>query len=213
MIAEHSELYSGIFGYKVGILNVKPPVYVYDLKEKNWNLFDVVFVKSDTWVDPHGDVVALDYLYDMELETPDGKESYSHTDEQLASLDHIKIAETAFRDSRFLRDHILYPDVPKMFAGWISRKHVHVFAGAEPDAFLYEKRDEDGARRISLLAVRETKRDLGLGKLLVNGVLKTAPFGLWRVKVSCRNHRAVRFYESIGFRVKSVETVFHLWTR
>lgn len=211
MIATYSELYSGIFDFRVGILEVKPPVYAYDVKLNNKGKFDVVFVKCDSWVDPSGDVVALDYLYDMELDRkPEVRKPT--TEYRIADVEHVRIAQTAFRDSRFLRDHILHQGVGAMFSGWISRKMVHVFEKSPLDAFLYENSDPDGTRRISLLAVRESCRSLGLGKLLVNGVLGTEPSSLWRVKVSCRNHRAVRFYESVGFRVKSVSTVFHVWT-
>jgi GNAT superfamily N-acetyltransferase len=211
MIATHSQMYSDVFDFKVGVLETKPPIYAYDVKSNNKGHFDVVFVKSDSWVDPHGDVTALDYLYDMEFE-PGHKITKPTTSYQVSDFEHVKIAQTAFKDSRFLRDHMLHQNVERMFSGWISRKMVHVFGGAPLDAFLYENSDEDGARRISLLAVKDSCRGTGLGKLLVNGVLDTAPVSLWRVKVSCRNHRALRFYESIGFQVKSVSTAFHVWT-
>jgi ribosomal protein S18 acetylase RimI-like enzyme len=212
MIATYSKLYSEIFDVKVGTLDINPPIYSYDVKAANKGLFDVVFVKSEAWVDPHGDVVALDYLYDMELMA--GREvGKPTTSYQIADVEHVKIAQTSFKDSRFLRDPLLCQNVERMFAGWISRKLVHVLDGAPLDAFLYESADEDGARRISLLAVKESCRSLGLGKLLVSRVMETSPTALWRVKVSCRNYRAVRFYESIGFRVKSVSTAFHVWVR
>ena len=211
MIATLSDWDTELFGYKVGILKLQSQRFTYDIKKANVEHFDVVFVKADFWMEPDGQVRALDYLYDMELDARISCYLSRPTRLVPASVSHLKISKTAFRDSRFLSDPRLWGMVPDMYEKWLVRKQVHVLDGAEDDAFLLETEDEDGAKRVSLVAVNESTRGMGIGKLLVSSVVRGRT-EILRVKVSCKNHRAVRFYETLGFRVKSLHTAFHVWT-
>lgn len=211
MIATPSPWDTEVFGYRVGILRAKPPVFAYDIKTANSGKFDVVFVKSDIWIEPYGNVEALDHLYDMEMRVGEVSGN-GHALKTDASAKHLIIARTAFRDSRFLMDRRLHESASDMYVRWLARKSVYVLNGAEDNAFLLQEQDPDGALRISLVAVNEDFRGMGVGMLLVSAVLSGNPSTVWRVKVSCRNHQAIRFYEKIGFRVKSAHTAFHVWT-
>jgi ribosomal protein S18 acetylase RimI-like enzyme len=212
MIATLSDWDTEVFGYKVGILRLNSYRFNYDIRKANVEHFDVVFVKADFWMEPDGQVRALDYLYDMELDERAARHPNKLTSVITSNVSHLKIAKTAFQDSRFLSDIRLGEMVPDMYEKWLARKPVHVLDGAEDDAFLFETKDEDGARRISLVAVKDSSRGYGIGRLLVSSVIRNRDSEAFRVKVSCKNHRAVRFYESLGFRVKSVHTAFHVWT-
>jgi ribosomal protein S18 acetylase RimI-like enzyme len=213
MAAKASWWDSDLFGCRVGLLSASQPLSVGAIAEENRRLFDVVFVKSEGWAEPRGGADALDHLYDMELLAAGAAGAAVARRAVLSapSPRHIEIARTAFHDSRFLRDRRLAPKAPELYARWVAGKEVHVLEGATDDAFLVAARDEDGARRISLVAVDEGRRGAGVGEALVSGVFRREPAGVWRVRVSARNHRAVRFYENLGFRVKSVRTAFHVW--
>jgi ribosomal protein S18 acetylase RimI-like enzyme len=212
MKAAFSELYTRTFGYQIGSLEVDPPIYPYDVIQANKDEFACVFVRVRGWWESFEQVSSLSYLYDMELDLGPWVVPTVHapTEIQKASADHLEIARTAFKDSRFLLDWRLNDLASETYARWIAGRDVHVLKNSPDAAFLYVT-DEEGASRISLTAVREKDRGLGVGGMLIRSVI-TKICGLWRVKVYCKNYRAVRFYESIGFKVKSVETVFHVWT-
>jgi ribosomal protein S18 acetylase RimI-like enzyme len=219
MKAAFSELYTRAFGYQIGSLEVDPPIYPYDVIQANKDEFACVFVRVRGWWDPTpvGELASLSYLYDMELDLGPWVVPTVHapTEIQKASADHLEIARTAFKDSRFLLDWRLNDLASETYARWIAGRDVHVLKNSPDAAFLYVTdeyvSDEKEASRISLTAVREKDRGLGVGGMLIRSVI-TKICGLWQVKVYCKNYRAVRFYESIGFKVKSVETVFHVWT-
>jgi len=212
MKAAFSELYTRAFGYQIGSLEVDPPIYPYDVIQANKDEFACVFVRVRGWWESFEQVSSLSYLYDMELDLGPWVVPTVHapTEIQKASVEHLEIARTAFKDSRFLLDWRLNDLASETYARWIAGRDVHVLKNSPDAAFLYVT-DEEGASRISLTAVREKDRGLGVGGMLIRSVI-TKICGLWRVKVYCKNYRAVRFYESIGFKVKSVETVFHVWT-
>lgn len=212
MIATLSDWDTEVFGYRVGILRLNSYRFNYDIRKANVEHFDVVFVKADFWMEPDGQVRALDYLYDMELDAKVPYYGHGPISVVTANASHLTIAKTAFQDSRFLLDLRLWEMVPHMYERWLMGKSVYVLNGAEEDAFLLEESDGDKAKRISLVAVKDSLRGTGLGKLLVSSVIRDRDSETIRVKVSCKNYRAVRFYESLGFRVKSVHTAFHVWT-
>ena len=174
--------------------------------------FDVIFVTTKRWVEfccpavPPG----LDYLYDMESGPIPFATGGTLTTLSNPSDRHREIARTSFLDSRFLRDPRLEAKAGEVYTRWVSSGRVHVITKEPGSAFMVTKRDIDGAARISLVAVDERCRGTGLGELLVGDVLEQSS-GIWRVKVSARNHRAIRFYEKLGFIVKDVWTAFHVW--
>jgi GNAT superfamily N-acetyltransferase len=214
IVAAASQWDSEVFGIKVGVLITEPPVAVDDVRNANRGVFDVVFVKAGGWVDPDGFAAAVDHLYDMETPAPQPRLS-GFTGRAVLSPArprHLEIARTAFHDSRFLRDGRLRESAPELYVRWVSGRTLHVLDGRPDDAFLLAARDDDGARRIALIAVDEDRRGAGMGDALLAGALSLEPPALWRVRVSVRNHRAVRFYESAGFRVSGVSTAFHVWT-
>jgi ribosomal protein S18 acetylase RimI-like enzyme len=211
MKATFSEIYTKAFGYQMGALEIDPPVYPYDIVQANKDDFACVFVRCRGWYEPIDPVDALSYIYEMEIDLgPVVPTVMAPVRLQKANDEHLDIARTAFRDSRFLLDWRLNDLASETYARWIAGQDVFVLANAPDGAFLYTT-EEKGARRISLTAVREQDRGLGAGGMLIRSVMNGFG-GVWRVKVYCKNYRAVRFYEHLGFKVKNVETVFHVWT-
>lgn len=212
MKAVFSELYTNAFGHKIGVLEVNSTVYPYDIIQANKDDFACVFVRVREWYEPIDPVTALSYLYEMEVDLGPVVSTVLHPVKlQKANYEHLEIARTAFKDSRFLLDRRLNDMASETYARWIAGKYVHVLEYSPNDAFLYVTSDGDGAHRISLTAVHEKDRGLGAGGMLIRSVM-SKDGGIWRVKVYCKNYGAVRFYERLGFRVKSIETVFHVWT-
>jgi ribosomal protein S18 acetylase RimI-like enzyme len=207
--ATPSEWSTEVFGFKVGTLDVPELPQVQDVRSENKGFFDVVFVKCPGWQDPVG-VVALDYLYDMEQTVLAAEKKHEVLKAYTFSETRLEIAETAFSDSRFLRDPKLKLKASKMYIRWVSENPHYVLRNTPNIGFLVDSMDPDGANRISLLAVSKEIRRVGIGKRLTSAVFAGKP-GVWRVRVTSRSFNAIRFYETIGFRMKSVTTAFHVW--
>lgn len=213
--AQASGWESEALGVKVGTLSVDRPPSSDEIRSANLGRFDVVFVKCDGWVDPPEEVVALDHLYDMEIEVSRSQiETSAVSVIRFPERKHLEIAEEAFQDSRFLKDPRLSSKSDSRYIKWLSEHSTYVPTEAPNTAFLVAQDEPDGARRITLIAVAHECRGNGIGARLVIGVFAVEPTKkVWRVRVSARNHMALRFYESLGFRVKSVGTVFHVWVQ
>lgn len=205
---------SDVLEVRVGTLLVDTLPQAKLIRMENRGVFDVVFVSSGQWHDPPVDAVAVDHLYDMEIENA-GQRTKSSCVSSITfpSRKHVEIATEALHESRFLRDHRLRDKSAERYVRWLTEHKVYVPAGAPDSAFLVATDDPVvGCRRISLVAVEKEYRSTGIGAKLVTGAFAVEPTQkVWRVKVSSRNHRAIRFYEGLGFRVKSVSTVFHVW--
>lgn len=210
LMALPSSWSSEVFGVRVGTLDLLELPSIEKVKSENKGLFDVVFIKCQGWQDVDG-VVALDYLYDMERTViPEEGKKPEVLKVQTAAGPRLTIAAEAFSDSRFLRDSELKSKASKMYVRWVVENLSYVLWNTPNVGFLVPSKDPDGANRISLLAISKEVRRAGIGKLLTAGVFAKEP-GFWRVRVASRNISAIRFYETIGFRMKSVTTAFHVW--
>jgi len=205
-----SQWTSEVLGVRVGTLNVEVIPPVKDIAFDNLGKFDVVFVKCDGWHDLDG-VVALDHLYDMEqIVQRKGRRPYHKVSKvRISDERRLGIALTAFSESRFLRDDKISKRAPGIYRRWLAENEAYVLVNEPNDGFLVHDVDLDGSNRIALMAVAKENRGAGVGKRLVAGVLEK--HGVWRVKVSARNLSAIRFYETMGFRMKNVLTAFHVW--
>lgn len=212
--AEKSDFDSEIFGVRVGILRCFGDVpRNFSIREANRTDFDVVFVKAEGWQVPVDNVTALDYCLEMEVAPPlESRPPIAVSKRSMPSPSHAAIAKTAFPDSRFHRDPRLAGMVGSLYERWLCSSGVYVFDPVQDGAFMAASEDDDGAGRISLLAVLDKSRGVGIGETLVRGVIASFHERLWRVRVSCRNTRAIKFYEKIGFRAKSIHTSYHVWT-
>lgn len=201
-----------LFNYDVGTLDITHLPRISRIREDNRKVFDVVFVKLPGWVDVQ-EVEALDYRYDMELPDP-RKEARKHPIQVIECIPqkHLDLASRAFVDSRFSFDRRLKSRAYEIYPRWLSgADRVYTFSRHhQEDAFVAVSTEKD-IRRISLIAVSEKVRSLGLGETLLRAVFDQEKKVRWRVRVSARNYRAIRFYESLGFRMKEVSTAFHVW--
>lgn len=199
---------SRVFRRKVGLLHLDEHLPASEIKQAN-GAFDVVFVKVPHWVDPGSEVVACDHVYDMEVDVPRSRASRS-VKLVPVTRKHISIAQTAFKDSRFLRDPRLSSRAPSLYGAWLTGTQVYVLASRPKVAFILAGSDGD-IRRIELIAVDEKERGFGAGRLLLQGLLRSPSRRVWRVRVAVRNSRAIRFYEEAGFRITGVSTAYHVW--
>lgn len=213
--ASPSSWESDTLGVNVGALAAEEVPSVDAVRAGNKERFDVVFVSCGWWQDPPEGAVAVDHLYDMEIQADRERPSTSCVSTiSFPSKAHVEIAREAIRESRFLRDPRLSARSSDRYVRWLTEHKVYVPVEAPDGAFLVATDDEDGARRISLIAVAKELRGTGIGTRLTVGAFCAEPTrSVWRVKVSAQNHLAIRFYETIGFRVKNVSTVFHVWCR
>jgi len=211
--ATPSKWESSVLGVRVGAVSSDKVPAVDATRAVNRGLFDVVFVTCPKWVECRWGRVAVDYLYDMETVLPEEKRPVPFVSTLVApGKELVEIARTSPIESRFDRDPILFRKSKDRFVRWLTDNKAYVPAESPDSAFLVPGTDEDGARRITLIMVSVASRGNGIGTRLVLGTFAAEPASrLWRVKVSARNRRALRFYETLGFRVKSISTVFHIW--
>lgn len=215
-LAKLSAWESDVLGVRVGTLTALDYPLIDVIKSKNEQNFDVVFVTCGWWCDPHPrNTSAVDHLYDMEVRSPGERLGTSCVSTiSFPSKAHVEIAKESMSESRFLKDPKLSKKSSDRYVRWLTEHRVYVPVENPDSAFLVATDDEDGSRRISLIAVAREFRDIGVGTRLVAGVFSAEPTKeIWRVKVSVKNHLAIRFYESLGFRVKDVSTVFHVWMK
>lgn len=205
---------SDAFKKNVGLLKVKsgPLPRPFAIAEANRDKVDVVFVKADGWHEPHG-VLALDYTYEMEYRGYASSSDDAVVECRPPTAAHCTLAREAFRGSRFYRDPFLFGRAGAFYEKWIHGDGIVYALEKNVDAaFLFVSVDPDGSGRISLIAVEEKSRGASIGGDLVYGVLnRRRDLEQWRVRVNARNVQAIRFYEGFGFRIKSVQTAFHVW--
>jgi len=208
--ATPSKFDSEVFGFRVGSLRVSSPPESSDVRAENADSFDVIFVISEGWHEP-SDVVAIDWRYDMEASAPQVQElvPVGPPDGIKRMEEVLDLAGSAFSDSRFLKDKKLSGRSGDFYRKWCSNAAAdgRLFACVSgPPAFYVLKRDGDSVR-VDLIAVPAEARNQGIGHRLLSGVMGVHR----RIRTSARNYRAIRSYESSGFRVESVSTAWHVW--
>ena len=131
------------------------------------------------------------------------------------------IASTAFRRSRLYDAGIASTqEVDEYHARWIVNlmnsgqdKVFVVDRGGEPAGFLAIRISPDEKNgRIILLAIDKNHRRLGLGRELLEGVLRWSSgklHGIY-VKTQANNVPAIELYEKIGFEIVERENGYHL---
>jgi ribosomal protein S18 acetylase RimI-like enzyme len=211
--AARSEWESEVLGVRVGVISSEKIPTTDLIRSENRGAFDVVFVYCSKWAEQCKGRVAIDHLYDMEAITHGCASAVSCISTiKFPSKKHLEIIRNGSIENRFSRDPNLFKMANERYVRWLSEHEAYVLSDDPESAFLIPTTDEDGHRRISLIAVDRNKRGAGIGTRLVSGSFAAEPgCKLWRVKVSARNRKALKFYETIGFRVKSVSTVFHVW--
>jgi len=204
---------SDVLGVRVGTISPDKVPPVDAIRSENRGLFDVVFVSCPKWVEQRSGRVAIDYLYDMEMSVSEELTKAAPASRLVyPGVKLIEVVRSSVIESRFLRDPKLLMKSQDRYIRWLSGHQAYVPEDYPNSAFMVPVDDADGARRISLIAVHMISRGGGIGTRLVMGAFAAEPDKkIWRVRVSARNRRALRFYETIGFRVKDVSTVFNVW--
>jgi len=126
--------------------------------------------------------------------------------------------------SRFKVDpHFVNDEYKKLYLEWIEKSVKKIISN---EILIYYKDNnekgfitlgiKDGIGTIGLIAVDELERGNSIGRELMNAALYYFTTG----KVNCvevvtqkANKVACEFYRSLGFEVKSIENVYHLWIK
>ena len=132
------------------------------------------------------------------------------------------IARRAHYDSRFFKDlNFDRSKCAKLYETWIERD----FESGQVLGFFPKNRAEAGGyltlaresceiARLGLIAVEESLRGLGAGRMLLDAAMSAAAeLGAKKIRVATQgtNVAALKLYEKAGFRVCDVKIWFHRW--
>jgi GNAT superfamily N-acetyltransferase len=116
--------------------------------------------------------------------------------------------------SRFAQDERFPPQrIEEMYRIWalndLRDGEVFVDTAGERGLLALSKRPPGLA--VDLLFVTAAARGTGLGGDLLETAIAEAEGSGLSVATDARNVRAVRFYESAGFRARSLDAILHVW--
>ena len=134
----------------------------------------------------------------------------------------INIAKTAYYDTRFFKDtNFNKNQVVLLYEEWIKRdftkgKVLGLFPDniTSPRGYVSLTNDGPEISRIGLIAVEQSLRGKGFGRLLLEAaVANSLEMGARKIKVATQgtNIAALKLYENSGFRVNDVRIWFHRW--
>lgn len=161
---------------------------------------------------------ALDLTHPSPTSSTNGLRPATATD--LPGLEAI--SRVAHQDTRFFKDtNFPAHRSADLYAEWIRRdfkmNHILVATGtdAQPVGYVTCQLDATaGTGRIGLIAVAESERHRGLGRILVAGALRYFQQCQCKqalVATQASNIAAQRLYQSQGFRTIETGATFHRW--
>ncbi len=111
----------------------------------------------------------------------------------------------------------------RLYTEWIEKSVERRLAN---EVLIYNEGDEllgfitlalrEKTGSIGLIAVDENQRGKAIGKKLIRAALayfKDHKITTVEVVTQKANYAACRFYESCGFKIKSIVNIYHLWIR
>ena len=124
--------------------------------------------------------------------------------------------------SRFKTDPNFYNgEYEKLYLVWIEKSvkkeiadEVLVYSENDDEKGLITLEFKENTGSIGLLAVDEKERGKSIGKKLVQSALlyfREKKVNIVEVVTQGKNTGACRFYKSMGFEVKSIVNIYHLW--
>lgn len=226
---------SNFFGIKTGKLNcadIQGDEVITCIKTINNSKFQLVYIFT-----PHHSNVLKEEIFKAGGKLYDEKVTYSinlsgfspacsefiHSCkgvEMDKDLETLAIESGAF--SRFCTD----PKIPRkkfedLYRLWMKNSLNGTFA---KDVFAYEENGKrlgmvsidirKGEGWIGIIAVNEVFRGRAIGKLLMHAAIqfcKENNLSILNVQTQMENTGSCAFYEKIGFHIRSIEDVYHLW--
>jgi dTDP-4-amino-4,6-dideoxy-D-galactose acyltransferase len=141
-----------------------------------------------------------------------------------ADLESLKaIARSAHQDTRFFKDlNFERSKCAKLYEKWIERDFelgqvLGFFPHHQAEAaggYVTLSKESGEIARIGLIAVEESLRGRGGGRMLLDAAIKSAAqLGAKKIRVVTQgtNVAALKLYEKAGFRVCDVKIWFHRW--
>jgi dTDP-4-amino-4,6-dideoxy-D-galactose acyltransferase len=228
---------SNFFGINTGKLetaNLSSEEVMAQLKTITTSGFQLVYIFT-----PHADEVLKKKIYRLGGKLFDEKVSYSMKVSGLAPLssefihsskgsemdnDLESLAIESGKYSRFRTD----PKIPRkkfeeLYGLWMKNSLNGTFAR---EVFTYEENGKKlgmvsidirkGEGWIGIIAVNENFRGRSIGKLLIHSAgqfCKKNNVEILNVQTQKENKDSCSFYEKIGFHIRSIEDVYHLWSK
>jgi ribosomal protein S18 acetylase RimI-like enzyme len=121
------------------------------------------------------------------------------------------LARQLASSSRFMADpHFDRAKVGEMYEVWVDRCFEEGSVVASPDG-LAAGRAVDGEAQVELVYVKPSARRRGLAKRLVSDLLLDLDADRAVVATEAANARALRLYRRLGFRLRKVDAIAHVW--
>jgi dTDP-4-amino-4,6-dideoxy-D-galactose acyltransferase len=126
--------------------------------------------------------------------------------------------------SRFKIDpNFLNKEFEKLYLEWIEKSVAKILSN---EVLIYKENQDilgfvtlvlhNNTGKIGLIAVDENQRGKAIGKKLIGAALlyfKENKVNQVEVVTQKANNIACKFYESCGFKIKSIVNIYHLWIR
>ncbi len=228
---EYLDWDSSFFGLKIGKFHVEA-LAISDLyrllEQKQTQKFDLVYVFIDK---PSNESIQLlervgGTLVDEKViyEKPVPRGVHQHLDlidyQGVCTAELNDLALASGHSSRFKIDKRLNHKFEEFYSIWIQKSIDRIMADK---IFVYQPSDKiegfvtikikNDIGQIGLIAVDEQQRGKGIGRALINecdALLMVNQVPVHQVVTQKQNLGACALYEKCGFKIKEIQTIFHL---
>jgi dTDP-4-amino-4,6-dideoxy-D-galactose acyltransferase len=234
MSIQHLAWDSNFFGYKTGLIELKHNVIIplYDIIQRNPE-YKLIYIRCAPAHIQQDEIKALggklvDEKVTFAQDIPAPPHIYSQNvilypdNEPTTEILQLGLASGIY--SRFKVDKkFINNEFERLYEIWIRNstnktiaKHVITYQKDGKYIGLLTLGEKNKRADIGILAVNEQYRGLGIGKSLVQKAFElSVQMGYSQIQVVTQkaNVNACKFYESVGFKIDTIENIYHLWLR
>lgn len=223
---------SEFFGYKTGaiVLNTNRTLNLHTVIEKNSD-YKLIYIRCKPGHAQEEEIkqlggILVDEKITFVQDIPNPPYSYNsdiilYPDSE-PNTEIIQLGLASGVHSRFKVDkHFKNNEFERLYETWVKNstrkliaKHVIVCKKENQYTGLLTLGEKNNKADIGILAVHEKYRGMGIGKSLVQKAFELASqMGHTQLQVVTQraNVNACRFYESVGFKIDTLEHIYHLW--
>jgi len=232
MSIQHLAWDSNFFGYKTGLIELKHNVIIplYDIIQRNPE-YKLIYIRCAPAHIQQDEIKALGgILVDKKVtfvqQIPPSPYQYSENvvlySESEPTKEIIELGLASGIYSRFKIDpHFKNNEFERLYEIWIRNstnktiaKHVITYQKDGKYIGLLTLGEKNKRADIGILAVNEQYRGLGIGKVMIQKAFElSVQMGHSQLQVVTQraNENACKFYESVGFKIDTIENIYHLW--